>query len=49
MKIDLYMTYYELSHLQGFIPINSKTFWMFDEILSIIEEEIDKEVMKNGN
>ena len=46
MKIDLYITYYELSHLQSFIPINSKTFWMFDEILSIIEEEIDKEVMK---
>lgn len=42
MKIDLYVTYYELSHLQSFIPINSKTFWVFDEILSII----DKGVMK---
>lgn len=47
MKIDLYITYYELSHLQSFIPINSKTFWVFDEILSMIEEEIDKGVMKN--
>lgn len=46
MKIDLYITYYELSHLQSFIPINSKIFWVFDEILSMIEEEIDKEVMK---
>lgn len=47
MKIDLYATYYELSHLQSFIPINNKTFWVFDEILSMIEEEIDKGVMKN--
>ena len=47
MKIDLYVTYYELSHLQGFIPINSKIFWVFDAILSMIEEEIDKWVMKN--
>ena len=47
MIIDLYITYYELSYLQSFISINSKTFWVFDEILSIIEEEIDKEVMKN--
>ena len=47
MKIDLYLTYYELSQLQSFIPINSKIFWVFDEILSIIEEEIDKGVMKN--
>lgn len=46
MKIDLYITYYELSHLQSFIPINSKIFWVFDEILSMIEEEIDKWVMK---
>ena len=44
MKIDLYITYYELSHLQSVIPINSKIFWMLDEILSIIEEEIDNEV-----
>lgn len=49
MKIDLYITYYEVFHLQSFVPINSKIFWVFDEILSIIEEEIDKEVMKNGN
>ena len=49
MKIDLYVTYYKLFHLQSSIPINSKTFWMFDEILSMIEEEIDKGVMKNGN
>ena len=49
MKIDLYITYYELSHLQSFIPINSKIFWVFDEILSMIEEEIDKGAMKNGN
>ena len=49
MKINLYITYYELSHLQSFIPINSKTFWAFDEILSMIEEEIDKEALKNGN
>lgn len=49
MKIDLYITYYELSHLQSFIPINNKMFWVLDEILSIIEEEIDKEVIKNEN
>ena len=47
MKINLYITYYELSHLQSLIPINSKTFWVFDEILSMIEKEIDKGVMKN--
>ena len=49
MKIDLYITYVEVFQLQSFVPINSKIFWVFDEILSIIEEEIDKEVMKNGN
>lgn len=49
MKIDLYVTYYELFHLQSSIPINNKIFWVLDEFLSIIEEEIDKEVMKNGN
>ena len=47
MKIDLYVTHYELSHLQSFIPINNKMFWMLDEILSIIEKEMDKEVLKN--
>lgn len=47
MKIDLYTTYYELINLQSFVPINDKMFWVFDEILSIIEEEIDKEVLKN--
>lgn len=47
MKINLYVTYYELSHLQSFVPINNKIFWALDEILSIIEKEIDKEVLKN--
>ena len=47
MKIDLYITHYELSHLQSFIPINNKMFWVLDEFLSIIEEEMDKEVLKN--
>ena len=47
MKVDLYVTYYELSHLQSFIPINDKIFWVLDEILSMIEEEINKEVLKN--
>ena len=47
MKINLYVTYYELSHLQSFVPINNKIFWALDEILSMIEEEIDKEVLKN--
>ena len=47
MKINLYITYYELSKLQSFIPINDKMFWVFDEILSMIEEEMDKEVLKN--
>ena len=47
MKIDLYVTYYELFHLQSSVPINSKIFWVLDEFLSIIEEEIDKEVLKN--
>lgn len=44
MKIDLYTTYYELINLQSFIPINNKIFWVLSEFLSIIEEEIDKEV-----
>lgn len=44
MKIDLYATYYELIHLQSSIPINNKIFWVLDEFLSIIEEEMDKEV-----
>ena len=47
MKINLYVTYYELSHLQSFVPINNKIFWALDEILSIIEKEINKEVLKN--
>ena len=47
MKINLYVTYYELSHLQRFVPINNKIFWALDEILSMIEKEIDKEVLKN--
>ena len=47
MKINLYVTYYELSKLQSFIPINGKMFWVLDEILSMIEEEMDKEVLKN--
>ena len=49
MKINLYVTYYELFHLQSSVPINNKMFWVLDEILSIIEKEIDKEVLKNGN
>ena len=49
MKIDLYVTYYELLHLQSSIPIDNQIFWVLDELLSIIEEEMDKEVMKNGN
>ena len=48
MKIDLYVTYYGLSHLQSLIPINSKTFWVFDELLSIIEEEIDNKFENYG-
>ena len=47
MKINLYVTYYELFHLQASVPINDKIFWVLDEILSIIEEEISKEVLKN--
>lgn len=47
MKINLYVTYYELVKLQSFVPINDKMFWVFDEILSIIGEEIDKEVLEN--
>ena len=47
MKINLYVTYYELSHLQSFVPINNAIFWVLDEILSMIEEEIDKEVLKH--
>lgn len=48
MKIDLYITYYELLHLQSSIPINSKIFWVLDEFLSIIEEEIDNEFKNCG-
>lgn len=44
MKIDLYVTHYELFNLQNSVPINSEIFWMLGEFLSIIEEEIDKEV-----
>ena len=47
MKIDLYITYYRLFHLQSSVPINNKIFWVFDEILSMIEEEIEKEALKN--
>lgn len=47
MRVNLYVTYYELSHLQSFVPINNKIFWALDEILSMIEKEIDKEVLKN--
>ena len=47
MKIDLYVTYYELFHLQSSVPINNKMFWVLDEFLSMIEEEINKEVLKN--
>ena len=47
MKVNLYVTYYELSKLQSLVPINDKIFWVLDEFLSIIEEEIDKEVLKN--
>ena len=47
MKIDLYVTHYELFNLQGSVPINNKIFWVLDEFLSIIEEEIAKGVMKN--
>ena len=47
MKINLYVTYYELFHLQSSVPINNEIFWVLDEILSIIEKEIDKEVLKN--
>lgn len=47
MKVNLYVTYYELSKLQSLVPINDKIFWVFDGILSTIEEEIDKEVLKN--
>ena len=47
MKINLYVTYYELLHLQSSVPINNKIFWVLNEFLSIIEEEMDKEVLKN--
>ena len=47
MKINLYVTHYELSKLQNSVPINNKIFWVLDEFLSIIEEEMDKEVLKN--
>ena len=47
MKIDLYVTHYELFNLQNCVPINSEIFWILGEFLSIIEEEIDKEVLKN--
>lgn len=49
MKIDLYVTHYELFNLQNSVPINNKMFWVLNEFLSIIEEEMDKEVMKNDN
>ena len=48
MKIDLYVTHYELFKLQNSVPINSKIFWVFDELLSIIEEEIDNEFENHG-
>ena len=48
MKIDLYVTHYELFNLQNSVPINSKIFWVLDEFLSIIEEEIDNEFKNCG-
>ena len=48
MKINLYVTYYELLHLQSFVPINNKIFWALDEILSMIEEEINNEFENYG-
>ena len=44
MKINLYVTYCELINLPSFIPINNTIFWVLDEFLSLIEEEMDKEV-----
>ena len=44
MKINLYVTHCELIKLQSFVPINNKIFWVLNEFLSIIEEEMDKEV-----
>ena len=44
MKINLYVTHYELFNLQNSVPINSEIFWMLGEFLSVIEEEIDKEM-----
>ena len=46
MKIDLYVTHYELFNLQNSVPINSERFWVLGEFLSIIEEEMDKEVQE---
>ena len=49
MKIDLYVTHYELFNLQNSVPINSEIFCVLGEFLSIIEEEIDKDVREyNG-
>ena len=48
MKIDLYVTHYELFNLQNSVPINSEIFWVLGEFLSIIEEEIDKEVRESN-
>ena len=48
MKINLYVTHYELFNLQNSVPINSEIFWVLGEFLSIIEEEIDKEFENHG-
>ena len=48
MKINLYVTHYELFNLQNSVPINSEIFWVLGEFLSIIEEEIDKEFKSYG-
>ena len=48
MKVNLYVTYYELLHLQSSVPINNKIFWVLDEILSMIEEEINNEFENYG-
>ena len=47
MEINLYVGYYGLLHLQSSVAISNKIFWVLDEFLSIIEEEMDKEVLKN--
>lgn len=44
IEIDLFKTYYYLSSLQSQVPINSDLFWIFDDLLAVVEDLIEEEM-----